>query len=265
MNIYKSLNEVVNCIEENLEQKIDAKELAKMIGVPAHTLQNIFTLITNINLSEYIRNRRLSNAVEDLQNGLSVMDVATKYQYNSAVAFSRAFTKFHGVKPSEVKKEKVKTVSYPILNFDEDNKSIIDMSYRIEKRSAFKIYGVKIETNEENISYDAPRFFSATKRKYKDLYGDINYGMVLYEERFKSKKMEYWCLYKEKHEEFEEIAFPASKWLIFKINSNEARDIQNLSHKFYYNFYEKNKYHLRDLPELEVYEPGYTEFMIAIE
>lgn len=265
MNIYKSLNELILYIEENLDQNIETKTLAKMIGVNVQTLQSIFVLLTNIGISEYIRNRRMTNAFLDLQSGMTVMEVAVKYQYTSATAFSRSFLKFHGIKPSEVKKNKSKMKNYPILNFDEDNKSIMDMSYRIEKRESFTIYGVKKETNEENISYDAPRFWSEIQKKYKEEYGSIHYGMVLYEKRFESDKLEYWCLYNEKHKDLIEVSFPASKWLIFKIYSREARDIQNLSYKFYNSFFPKNKYRLRDLPELEVYEDNFTEFMIAIE
>lgn len=264
MNIYKLLNEVVFYIEDNLDKEIDSKKLARIAGLTVQSLQNVFALITNVGLAEYIRNRRLSCAAEDLISGLSVMEVALKYQYTSAVAFSRSFTRFHHIKPSALKKGNHSFISYPILNFDEDNKSIMDMSYRIEKRKAFDLFGVKKETDEENISYDAPRFFSETKRKYKDLYGDIPYGMVLYEKRFSSEKLEYWCLYSVEHEGFSKVSFPDSKWLIFKIRSQEARDIQNLSHKFYDTFFPKNKFQLRDLPELEVYKEDYTEFMIAI-
>lgn len=265
MNIYKLLNEVVMYIEESLDKEIDYKKLSKIAGLNIQSLQNVFSLITNIGLAEYIRNRRLSCAAEDLLEGLSVMEVAIKYQYTSAIAFSRSFTKFHNIKPSELKKKHLQGIRYPILNFDEDNKSILDMSYRIESKNAFTLFGVKKETDIEHISHDAPNFFKETKEKYNELYGDIKYGMVLYEQRFSSKKIEYWCLYKEKHDGLLKISFPESKWLIFRIYSNTARDIQNLSYKFYDNFFPKNKFKLRDLPELEFYENDYTEFMVAIE
>ena len=265
MNIYKLLNEVVMYIENSLDQEINYKKLAKISGLNVQVLQNVFSLITNVGLAEYIRNRRLSCAADDLLEGLIVMEVATKYCYKSSVAFSRSFTKFHNIKPSELKKKHMQGVRYPILNFDENNKSILDMSYRIENKLAFSLFGVKKETDVEHINYDAPKFFEETKRKYKELYGDIKYGMVSYEERFLSKKMEYWCLYKENYDGFNKVSFPKSKWLIFRINSNTARDIQNLSYKFYDSFFPKNKFRLRNLPELEYYENGYTEFMIAIE
>lgn len=265
MNIYKSLNEIILYIEEHLDKEISISTLAKMVGINAQSLQNVFVLITNVSLKEYIRFRRLSVSANDLLNGEKVMDVAIKYGYNSAISFSRSFTKFHGFKPSEVKKQEDKIKSYVILNFDEDNKSLLDMSYKIETKNSFTLYGVKKETNEAHIGKDAPFFFRKTKKQYEKTYGPIKYGMVSYEKRFQSKKLEYWCLYTEKHEGFLSVNFPKSKWLIFKINSREARDIQNLSHKFYDTFFPKSKYKLKDLPELEAYKEGSTEFWIAIE
>lgn len=42
-------------------------------------------------LSEYIKNRRLSEANRDLLNGEKVTDVAFKYGYQSIDGFTRAF------------------------------------------------------------------------------------------------------------------------------------------------------------------------------
>ena len=104
MNIYTSLNEIINYIEQNLENEIDYKKIAQILGTNEYTLKRIFPLLTNISISEYIRNRRLSNAGFDLYKTESkIIDIAVKYQYESATAFSRAFEKFHGIKPSMVK------------------------------------------------------------------------------------------------------------------------------------------------------------------
>ena len=64
MNYYESLNNVINEIEENLTEKIEYKDLAKIIGTSSYTLQRIFAFLTGITLTEYIRKRRLSKAAE---------------------------------------------------------------------------------------------------------------------------------------------------------------------------------------------------------
>ena len=113
MNIYKSLNQITKYIDENLENTINYEPLAKILGVNTYTMQRIFTMLAGIPLSEYIRKRRLSNAGFDLYTGkFKVIDIALKYQYDNATSFSRAFEKYHNIKPSQVNKHtKLKKLS----------------------------------------------------------------------------------------------------------------------------------------------------------
>ena len=125
MNIYKELNGIIEYIEENLENEIKYAELARRLGVNEYTMQRLFSLLCNISIAEYIRNRRLSNAGFDLQNSNNkIVDIAVKYQYESATAFSRAFEKFHGIKPSIVKDNPEKLKIFTKIVFT-DRKSVV--------------------------------------------------------------------------------------------------------------------------------------------
>ena len=48
MNIYKSLNEITEYIDNNLEEKINYDDLARMLGVNTYTLQRLFTMIAGL-------------------------------------------------------------------------------------------------------------------------------------------------------------------------------------------------------------------------
>ena len=88
MNIYKSLNEVTQYIDQNLSEEINYDVLAKMLAVNTYTMQRLFTMIAGVSLSEYIRKRRLSSAGYDIYtNNMKVIDIAVKYQYNNATSF----------------------------------------------------------------------------------------------------------------------------------------------------------------------------------
>ena len=114
MNIYKCLNDITEYIDNHLEDKIDYDILAKMMGVNTYTLHRIFSLITGISLADYIRKRRLSMAGFDLyQTKSKIIDIAIKYKYENATSFSRAFEKFHEIKPSQVKRNGYKLKNYP--------------------------------------------------------------------------------------------------------------------------------------------------------
>lgn len=265
MNIYKSLNEITEYIDKHLESKIDYKKLAKIIGTNTYTLQRIFSLLTNITLTEYIRKRRLSNAGFDLINSnLKIIDIALKYQYDNATSFSRAFSNFHGIKPSKVKKNVSKLKNFPRLIFNEEIKVSESMEYKIEEKNEMILYGVGIKVTNKTIGKEAPKLFKEIRKKYQNVFGDINFGMVTYKNNEREECDKYYCLYDKEIDEFEKIIIPKSKWIILRINSNEAKDIQELSNKFYYDFLPSCKYNLREIPELEYYYDDVTEFWVPI-
>ena len=263
MNIYKSLNEITEYIDKNLEEKINYEVLAKKLGVNIYTIQRLFTMIAGISLSEYIRKRRLSSAGFDLYEGnLKIIDIAVKYQYDNATSFSRAFKKFHGIKPSLVNME-TKLKNFPRIVFNEDINLPTELDYEIINLDEINLYGVGINTNNDKIGKDAPIFFRQTEDRYLKKYGEVKYGMITYDtEHEESQK--YFCLYDKKIEKFEHIKIPKSKWIRFRINSQDAKDIQKISHKFYGEFLPSVKYNLKELPELEYYHNGVTDFLVAI-
>lgn len=263
MNIYKSLNEITKYIDNNLEEEISYEILAKMLGVNIYTMQRLFTMIAGISLSEYIRKRRLSSAGYDLyEENLKIIDVAVKYGYDNATSFSRAFEKFHGIKPSQINK-KTKLKNFPRIVFNENINITTELSYEIVNLDEINLYGVYTNTNNDKIGKDAPTFFRKTEDKYLNKYGEVKYGMITYDiEREECQK--YYCLYDKKIEEFEHIKIPKSKWLKFRINTQNAQDIQEVSHKFYKEFLPSVKYNLKELPELEYYHDDITDFLVAI-
>lgn len=266
MNIYKVLNEIIEYIEKNLEDKIDYTKIASFMGTNEYTMKRIFSLISNITITEYVRNRRLSNAGFDLYKGNEkIIDIAVKYQYENATSFSRAFEKFHGIKPSLVKVNPDKLKVFVKLQFDENINKNTSMEYSIIEMQEKVIYGIGINTTFAKIQEDAPIFFAKMKEKYDDKYGLIDYGMVVYESRLDSENCEYWIAYDKEISEFQKVVFPKSKWLKFTINSQEAKEIQKVSQEFYQNFLPSSKYNLKPLPELEWYYDNITEFLIAIE
>ena len=266
MNIYKSLNETIDYIENNLENEIEYEKLARILGVNEYTMKQIFSVICDMSVSEYIRKRRLSNAGMDLYKGAEkVIDVAIKYQYENPTAFSRAFEKFHGIKPSSVKNNPDGLKIFAKIVFDENVKTNENIEYSIIEKEEMVLYGKGMKTNHAKISKDAPEFFEKMQQKYEKKYGRIQFGMVVYEDRDSDENYEYWVLYDKPIKEFDKYIIPKSKWLKFNISSQEAQDIQDMSHKFYVEILPIIKYNLRPIPELEYYHDGITEFWIPIE
>jgi AraC-like DNA-binding protein len=80
--------------------------------------QRIFANIAGMSLNEYIRKRRLTQAAVDIMGtDEKIIDIALKYGYSSAIAFSSAFKNFHGMSPSGLKRSGLSPKSFQRLTF----------------------------------------------------------------------------------------------------------------------------------------------------
>lgn len=141
----------IRYIESHLEEAVDYEKAADLMGYSVYHFQRLFMLIAGVSLAEYIRNRRLTKAAVDLQDGeQKVIDVALKYGYKSPTSFNRAFQAVHGMAPSEAKKTGVTIKAFPPLSFDLTIKSSGMLDYRIEEKAAFRMVGTSIQTTTEN-------------------------------------------------------------------------------------------------------------------
>ncbi len=237
-----------------------------IIATNEYTMKRIFSLLSNITISEYIRNRRLSNSGFDLcKENSKVIDIAVKYGYDSATSFSRAFEKFHGIKPSSVKTNPERLKVFTKIHFNENIEDNSSMEYSIIEMEEKVLYGRGIKTTYCTIQKDAPKFFEEMADIYENKYGRIEYGIVVYEDRYESDDYEYWIAYEKEINELDKFVIPKSKWIKFVINSQEACDIQKVSRQFYEKFEPSLKLNLRPIPELEYYHDDITEFLIPIE
>ncbi len=265
MNIYQKINEITEYIDNHLEEKIDYNNLAKIMGVNSYTMQRIFSLLTNVSLSEYIRKRRLSCAGYDfITANEKIIDVSLKYQYDSATAFSRAFSCFHGINPSKITNN-TKLKNFPRIVLKEINTTTNNMEYQIVERQEIIMYGKGTATNNEHIKDDAPHFFISMENCYEKKYGNIPYAMITYEDNEHQLCNNYYILYDKYIPEFEKIIIPASKWIVFRVPNQNGEDIHNISQQFYLEFLPSCKFNLRNIPELEHYHDDVTDFLVAIE
>lgn len=93
--------------------------------------------------SEYIRKRKMTLAAVDLkENKERVIDVALKYGYDSADAFSRAFMNFHGITPTMARNQQAIVKSFSPLRFKVTVDGIKETRYRLEKKEAMRVVGI---------------------------------------------------------------------------------------------------------------------------
>ena len=143
MDWLKGMNDVITQIEENLTQPISYGGLARIVGCSVYEFSRIFSFMAGMSVSEYIRRRRLSAAVFDIQNSRdNIIHIAQKYCYESPTSFAKAFKGLHGTTPSAARNLSVSLKTYPPISFVLTIKGVNKMEFRIEKRDSFQIMGL---------------------------------------------------------------------------------------------------------------------------
>lgn len=172
MDWLDNMNEAVEYIETHLADEISYDRAAQIACCSTYHFQRMFSYITGVPLSEYIRRRRLTLAAFELQTGsVKVIDTALKYGYESPEAFSRAFKKLHGIMPVSARDIGTSLKAYPRMTFSILVKGDVEMKYRITQREAFRVFGVyaDISTDSEIAFEQVPKFF---KKCDEDLVPD---------------------------------------------------------------------------------------------
>lgn len=142
MDWQKGMNQALDYIEDNITEEIQMKALAGFVGCSTWEFQRIFSFLTHVPLSEYIRQRRLTLAARDIQEkALKIIDVALNYGYESPAAFSRAFSKLFGIAPSSVRDTNIDLNAYPRITFESIEKE------RLLKMSRFSERGYVVREN----------------------------------------------------------------------------------------------------------------------
>ena len=138
-------NQTMNYLEQQLTGEVDMKRFQQLSGYSYPLFSRLFSIMADMTLAEYLRNRRLSEAVTDLRETTEkVIDIGLKYGYESADAFSAAFKKFHGATPSEVRNGKPYRV-FPRLQLSLKITGGKNMDIKIQKKAAFTVAGVLLE------------------------------------------------------------------------------------------------------------------------
>ena len=146
----KQLSQVIDYIENNLDGVISYDEAAKIACCSTYYFQRIFSYITGITLSEYIRRRRMTKAAFELETtNKKVMNIGLKYGYKSPTAFNRAFQSVHGVSPTAARTQGTLLNAYLPISFSISVTGGENMSYRIETKEAIRIVGVRTALQED--------------------------------------------------------------------------------------------------------------------
>lgn len=167
MEWLSALGRAVDYIEENLkDEDLCADKIAQEVAVSSFYFQKGFAILTGFSVGEYIRNRRLYMAALDIANGTRVIDAAMDYGWETPESFTKAFSRFHGTSPQNVKADTHLIKVFLPLQISVTINGGNRMNYRIEKMDAFKIIGLKRKFSMESSYKKIPEFWDEIYHKY---------------------------------------------------------------------------------------------------
>lgn len=159
MNWNESISRAIEYIENNLTNDITIDDVANHSYISSFYFQKGFSMLCGYSISEYIKNRRLSLAGNEILNtDTKIIDIALKYGYESPDSFTKAFTRFHGSTPSAVRNG-AKIREFTPLKINLILKGGYTMEYRIEEKESFKIVGLKDSFKYETAFQEVPQIW----------------------------------------------------------------------------------------------------------
>lgn len=166
----ESLKKAIRYMEEHLLEHISAEDVAKQVHMSAFYLQKGFKIMTGYSVGEYIRYRRLYLAALDVIAGKEkIINLAFKYGYETPESFTRAFTRFHGVSPMQMKGDAGKIRTFLPLKISILMQGGNDMDYVVEKMCGFQVIGFERRFSFESAYQEIPKFWDEFCKNYRKL------------------------------------------------------------------------------------------------
>lgn len=176
MDWLTGLKTAINYMEEHLLEDIHAEEVACAVHLSPFYFQRCFKIVTGYSIGEYLRNRRLYLAgLEALKYNFpgeeargkgtgegrdgKVIDLAYKYGYDTPESFTRAFTRFHGLSPVQLRSRPHQIKVFLPLVVEISVKGGNRMEFKIEKREAMRMIGFERIISFETSYQEIPEFW----------------------------------------------------------------------------------------------------------
>lgn len=238
MGWIEGIGEAINYIEENITEEITVKNIAKKAFMSTFYFQKGFAMLCGFTVGEYIRQRRLTLAGSELvSTDEKIIDIALKYGYASPDSFAKAFTRFHGVTPTSVRKDGAMIKSFAPLKIKFLLEGGYIMDYKIVKKDSFTVIGVSKTFKYDNAFTEIPPFWTEYYEAGKGKYVCGMYGISI-DESMGSDEFEY--LIADNYNPSMEIPngfvtkiIPKHTWAVFACKGAMPKSLQDVNGKIF--------------------------------
>lgn len=275
----------IEFVEKNLDNDLFIEDIARSACMSKFHFQRMFHMLTSYTVSEYIRNRRITVAAQELvYSNSKVIDVAMKYGYESPEAFTKAFRKIHGISPTVAKKNSQSLKAYPKLSFQIQLKGDVEMDYKIVEKKTFTVVGKSIRTTTlegENNKRIAAFWNESNENGFTEELakncGSLGLIGICMDFDKQQENLTYLICAEKQMEnvpsDWEEKEIPAASWAVFPVHGAMPDAMPKIWERIFSEWFPATGYEHAGGPEMEVYlsdadpssEDYYSEIWIPIK
>ena len=272
----EGIQSAISYIEDNITERLAISDIAAKAYVSEYHFQRIFHILCGFTVGEYIRNRRLTIAAQELSSTDSkVIDIALKYGYDSPDSFARAFVRFHGVSPSAAKEKGAKLNSFAPLRIKLTLEGGSMIEYRIVEKAAFTIMGKAKRFSFENSYKEIPKYWDEHMKS-----GENNIVCGMYGICFDGDKEGFEYFIADNYIPWNEVpdgyvtrTIPQGTWAVFPCRGELPDALQKVNTKIWNEWLPNCKnYKLAGNYNIEMYTPPcenpkdtYSEIWVPVE
>jgi len=234
----EAIGEAVSYIEKHLTEDITMYDVAGHVNISPFYFHKGFSILCGYTITEYIRNRRLALAGQELLAAdVTIMDLAMKYGYDSPDSFTKAFTRFHGHSPSSVRRDKTMLKAFAPLKLTISLQGGYTMDYRITKKEAFAVLASSKVFSYKNAKQDITQFwkehYASGNGKYVCGMFGINIDPQMSDDRFEYLIADVYNPSKDIPEGFAVKTIPAFTWAVFPCKGALQQSLQNVNTRIF--------------------------------
>lgn len=266
----------IEYIEDHITEELKIEDIAACSYVSAFHFQRIFGVLCGITVGEYIRNRRLTLAAQELSRGNDkVIHIAAKYGYDSPDSFARAFGRFHGISPSAATKKGARLRAYAPLHIKILLEGGTMLEYKIAEKAAFTVMGKSKKVSTDTSYDEIPKFWREHTESGENRIVCGMYGICMDVE---GKSFDYliadnYIPWKEIPDGYVTKVIPAGTWAVFPCRGALPKALQDVNTRIWSEWLPNcGQYKLGGNYNVEMYMPPvegtevtYSEIWIPIE